>query len=313
MNETMGKSPRKSPQAGTSGRAGRATAAPLPPVSGRAAPRIPGVGLPPDLVCERPERRTVTRRSALTFGAAFALFGSISAASAAAPSVPEDARLASVRAELTAALDRTAAAGLPTELLVSKIREGLAKGIDGPRIASVVVRLADELRAAHAFLVARKQQATQPLVRAVAEARLAGVAFEAMDPLVRAGGLQVTRSIEVLADLSLRGYPAPRASALLKDVLARDPGALPRLPRTLDLVRTEQALTYVEATDALARGFAASESLDRGLARTMDVERRRAPGAGKGKADQGAGGAPGRSEDAPGRLPDFKLKGRPKR
>jgi hypothetical protein len=134
-----------------------------------------------------------------------------------------------------------------------------------------------------------------------------------MDALVRGGGAQVARGVEVLADLSLRGYPAARASTLLEDVLARDPNALPRLPRTLDLVRTEQALTHLEATDALARGFAASESLDKGLARTLDVERRRAPGAGKGKPEQGQRGTPGRSEDAPGRLPNFKPPGRAKR
>jgi len=72
------------------------------------------------------------------------LSGTALAASGAA-SLPEDARLAPVRAGLQTCIDSAAAAGLPADALVSKVREGLAKGVDAQRIASAVMRLADDL------------------------------------------------------------------------------------------------------------------------------------------------------------------------
>jgi hypothetical protein len=57
-------------------------------------------------------------------------------AASGAVSLPDDARLAPVRAELQRRIDSVAAAGLPTDALVSKTREGLAKGVDPQRIAS---------------------------------------------------------------------------------------------------------------------------------------------------------------------------------
>ena len=59
----------------------------------------------------------------------------IATAHAAPPvQLPNDARLDPVRPRLAAIVTRAEAEGLPAEVIVSKVREGLAKGIDPKRI-----------------------------------------------------------------------------------------------------------------------------------------------------------------------------------
>jgi hypothetical protein len=216
-----------------------------------------------------------------------------------AAGLPDDARLGAARPRLQEMVDRAAADGLPTEMIVSKVREGLAKGVDPARIEAAAVRIADNLRAAQTFLGARR---TPKLVRAVAEARMAGVALTAMDPLVRGDRPQAQRAVEVVTDLSLRGYPADRAAAILAVVMARDAGALDRVPGTLERIRQEYALTQAEAVDALSRGLASAESLQAAYKRTADEEQRRGRGPGaSGKSSDGSEG-PGKSGLAPGHL-----------
>jgi len=79
--------------------------------------------------------------------------------------------------------------GLPADALVSKVREGLAKGVDAQRIASAVMRLADDLEAAQRFVTARRPGPAAPgLVRAVAEARMAGLDLATLPSLVAPTG-----------------------------------------------------------------------------------------------------------------------------
>src|SRR4051812_19030613 len=102
----------------------------------------------------------------------------------ASPSLPDDGRLAEVRPQLQRLVDQASAAGLPVELLVSKVREGLAKGVEPARIEGATERLLDSLEAAQRMVGARRGSTPAPLVRAVAEARLAGVALPAVEPLL---------------------------------------------------------------------------------------------------------------------------------
>src|SRR5687767_5296835 len=88
----------------------------------------------------------------------------------AAP-LPADPRLDAVRDRLEQLVQRADGAGLPSEMIVSKVREGLAKGVDAQRIEAAALRLTENLEVAQKFVVARRPgQPPAPLVRAVAEA-----------------------------------------------------------------------------------------------------------------------------------------------
>jgi hypothetical protein len=226
--------------------------------------------------------------------------------------LPDDARLAPVRPRLEQLVDRAAGSGLPAEMIVSKVREGLAKGVDPARIEAAAVRLSDSLQAAQRYVTERRPgpAAPGPLVRAVAEARLAGVALTAIDPLVTPERPEppARRAVEVVTDLSLRGYPPERAAAVVKDVLARDTAALDRLPSTLETLRHDYGLSRAEAVDALARGLASSDSLQTAYTRTAEDERRQGHGQGAAgdRGSQGRDGSPGKSALAPGHLQKMK-------
>lgn len=222
---------------------------------------------------------------------------------AAGPVVPEDPRLAVVRAHLQEVVDRTAAAGLPAEMIVGKVREGLAKGVAPARIDAAAQRLADSLDEA-GRLVGNRGEAGRPLVRAVAEARMAGVPANDLGALVRAERPEAAtrRAVEVLSDLALRGYPTVRAVSVVRAVLVRDGGALDKVPGTLETIRHDFALTHAEAADALARGLAATESLQGAASRTAEDERRRGNGRARDRSSDDHD-SPGHSGSAPGHLP----------
>lgn len=226
----------------------------------------------------------------------------------AAPGLPGDARLEPVRAHLQEVITRADAAGLPSDMIVSKVREGLAKGVDAVRIEAAAVRLADSLTAAQQYVSARRpgHAAPAPLVRAVASARLAGVNLAVVDPLLKSERPEQPRAVEVVTDLSLRGYPSERAALVVQSVLARDAGSLDRVPGTLETIRIDYALSHTEAVDALARGLASADSLQTAYSRTVEDERRHGHGhgaAGKGAGDdEGDDGSPGKSGLAPGQL-----------
>jgi hypothetical protein len=221
------------------------------------------------------------------------LLGFLLGAAEGSPVLPQDARLEPIRPRLEAIVARATEAGLPADVVVSKVREGLAKGVDPRRIEAAVSRLYDHLEAAHKFVAQRRPGAAPApvLVRALAEAQLAGLDLAATDALVRGARSpgEGARAVEVLADLSLRGYPSVRASGIVKEVLVRDPGAIARLPASLEVVRVDAALTHVESVDALSRNLAGAESLQAATARTLDDERRRGPGGNRPGKDDKAG------------------------
>ena len=241
---------------------------------------------------------------------AFLVLGQM--AQAGATALPADPRLAPVRADIEAIVSRTAAAGLPSEIIVSKVREGLAKGVDPQRIGAAAERLAQGLVEARSFVVARRggAAASPELVRAVAEARLAGIDLAVAGPLLHQDRAPAAsaRAVEVLTDLSRRGYPAARASEVVADLLGRDPGAVARLPGTLEVLRQQQALTHAESVEQVAHGLRRDGSLQAAAARAAEAANGRAGGErpgnrGKGHGQgMGASGGPGAGFVPPGQL-----------
>jgi hypothetical protein len=227
------------------------------------------------------------------------VLGFAAAQEAAGQPLPDDPRLQPVRDHLAQIIQSEKAAGLPSEVIVSKVREGLAKGVAPARIEEVTLRLAANLEAARRYVTARRPGPARPaLVRAVAEARMAGVGMPAIDSIVSDDRPETPHAVEVVTDLSLRDYPAGRAGVLVQNVLSRDARSLDRVAGTLDTLRQDCGLTHVEAVDALARGLASSDSLQNAYKTTVEDERRRRHGA----ANADWGDSPGRSGLAPGRL-----------
>jgi hypothetical protein len=203
----------------------------------------------------------------------------------AAPTLPEDKRLEPVRVELAQVVDQSSQAGLPADVLVAKVQEGLAKNVPLPRIVAVVRALATDLAAARAFaapLVAPGKP--QPgLLRALVDARAAGVQWKDISVLVRTSGDGPIKALQVMTDLAARGYPTNHAAIVVAQVLARDPRALPRLTLDLDRVRRAHGLTQAEALDDLGSALekssgAGTGSLERAIQKLDDGSATSAPG-----------------------------------
>src|SRR5205814_1081249 len=129
-----------------------------------------------------------------------------SSGAAAAATLPDSDRLAPVRSSLEKIVDQAARDGLPAELIVSKVREGLAKGVAAESIRLAAERLAQSLGGADQFLkVHRKNSTSASLIRAVAEANISGVDLDALDPVVASdvSDALLARALEVLTDLAL--------------------------------------------------------------------------------------------------------------
>jgi hypothetical protein len=179
--------------------------------------------------------------------------------------------------------------------------------VDPARIDEAAARLTENLETAQRYVAERRPgRPPAPLVRAVAEARQAGVALSVVDPLVRGDRPERQRAVEVVTDLALRGYPSDRTARVVENVLARDARSLDRVPGTLETIRLDYALSHTEAVDALARGLASADSLQTAYGRTVEDERRHGHGRGgaaKGGSDNDGGdGSPGKSGLAPGHL-----------
>lgn len=195
------------------------------------------------------------------------------AAQAAGPEVglPDDARIASVRAELQATVDRVRADGLPAELVIGKVREGLAKDVAPDLIAKVTSELATRLAGANRF--ARSVRSSPPsvdLLRALAAADLAGVALPRTAPIVReVRDRAAARAIEVLADLRLRGYPDADVVELVTALARREPDALGRLPGALEAVREAQGLSRIDAVDSMSAALSSSNNLEAAYSKAL--------------------------------------------
>ena len=135
---------------------------------------------------------------------------------------------------------------------------------------------------------------------------MAGVEAESISPLAaaREPDAVVARAVEVVTDLTVRGYPSRPSASLVREITDRDATSLGRVVAGLEAIRTEQTVSRADALEALGRNFrSGGASLDTALARSLESGNR-AGGAG---AD-----SPGKSADAPGHT-GMTGSGRPKK
>jgi hypothetical protein len=233
------------------------------------------------------------------FGLLLAVLLGFAAPALAGPPDPlTDPRLAGVRAALATALDDVDRQGLPRELLVAKIREGLAKGVPAARILAVVQAMREGLGQHRARVRARLGPRILPpgLLRALLEAQQAGVPTAATDALLDGLGRRgpqghesLRRATEVLTDLRLTGYPVDHALRVVMLVATREPGALGRVASEVDRLRRSEKLTAAEAIESVARHLERGDGLDRALRRASDDQAHGARGE-RGRATAPGGG-----------------------
>lgn len=182
--------------------------------------------------------------------------------------VAQDPRLARLDPETRVAVagivDSAQRAGLPSESLVQRALEGVAKGASGERITTAVRRLAADLGGARDAL---GPSATGPELEAGASALRAGASADVLSRLRGARRPPLTMALAVLADLVAGGVPADSAASA---VLALAPTA-----RDADLVEFRRAVERdiaLGASPASAASSAASVRVNAG-ARTASPGR----------------------------------------
>lgn len=183
-----------------------------------------------------------------------------------AAAVPDDPRLVSVQSRLASSLTLVEKEQLPADVVINKVREGLAKRVPAPAIAATVERLVEELRQARALAKsAGHAKPSARLLQSVAEARLANVDALVLHRLLAGGHNEINKAeaVESLADLKLRGYAPELTVTVVESVLAKDPTALAQLPVAIEALRSDFALTTVEATTSLESGLKNERSLQK--------------------------------------------------
>lgn len=143
---------------------------------------------------------------------------------------------------LTAALEQAERAGVPTEPLVYKALEGVAKRVPEDRILMVVERLQQNLVQARSMLEAAGVSApSASAIAGVASALERGAPNHAVPATIRAGrGADPTVALHTVADLMGRGLPADAAVEMVVAVLEAggEAGDVLALPPALDRLRT---------------------------------------------------------------------------
>jgi len=177
----------------------------------------------------------------------------------------DDSRLGGSAADVRAVVDRAAAGGLPAELLVDKVREGLAKGVPPARIALVVRDLADSLgRARSETQNAGVVAPSAALLKTIVDAHAAGVGTAEVAAVLRSGVQDCERALQVLTDLAQRGYPVSVAARTVAAISARGKNALDHLVGEAERLRSVDAAVPADALDELDHGPNRETSGDRG-------------------------------------------------
>ncbi|HEX7089504.1 MAG TPA: hypothetical protein VF192_05170 [Longimicrobiales bacterium] len=149
---------------------------------------------------------------------------------------------------VVAVIEQARARGLPTEPLVDKALEGVAKRAPGERIIGAVARLSERLGAARAAL---GPNASLAEVQAGAEALAVGVPEEALRELrATAPDASLAVPLGVLTQLVSRGIAVSRATETVLELLRR--GARP--PQLIALGQAVQ--------EDIAQGMAPATALD---------------------------------------------------
>jgi hypothetical protein len=170
------------------------------------------------------------------------------------------ARLGPSAGDVRAVVDHAAQAGLPEQLLVDKVREGLAKGVAPARIVVVIRGLEEGLLRARAEAQPFTGSAPPPgLLKAIVEAHAVGANVGDVGALLRAGGRE--RAVQVLTDLIQRGYPVAGATRTVA-ALGAHLDALDRLVGEAERLRSVDGASPSDALDAIARANAQGLGLD---------------------------------------------------
>jgi hypothetical protein len=250
-------------------------------------------------------------RSMLTLVVMLGLVRGAAAEPAPVPALalPDDARLGSARAELDGLVTRLADQGLPAELVVAKVREGLAKRVPVARILIVARKLSLDLvevdALAQSGLRLGADRAPPGLLAALVDARTAGIGAKELAALLseaaKDGGAGAdkargnpaavaTRAATALADLSARGYPSPGTGAIVGALARGDGRKLGRLVGALETLRRTEGLTPAQAfaavRGALAKGADPDSAVKQATAagtRGKGTAASPAAGPGKGK------------------------------
>lgn len=194
-------------------------------------------------------------------------------ADASVSALPDSEHLNPVRPALERAIDQAERDGLPADLILSKVHEGLSKGAAPEAIQEAAERVSRSLNEADVYLRAhRAEAASGALIRAVAEARMVAVEFEVLRPMIVSPSedAPVARAVETVTDLSLRGYPAQSAALVVRQVLSRDPNGIGRVTAGVEAIRTARTSTRTEALRTLEESFTGTGSLDGAVARTLE-------------------------------------------
>lgn len=195
--------------------------------------------------------------------------------------------------------------GVPTDPLVLKALEGVAKGVPEDRILSVVSRLRETLQRVQSLLEeAGLRDAPPSVVAGVASGLERGAPPDALGEIVRAqSGGDPTIAVHVLADLMARGVPVQRAREILVVVLQRG-GQAPdvmAIPPALDRLR-DRGLPASDAARTLLSALRSGQAPSTIAVPPGAPARRGVPGA----RPEGPPGRPGtrpQGPPTPGRPP----------
>ncbi len=190
------------------------------------------------------------------------------------PAAPELDGIADELRGLVQALERD---NLPSDLVVMKVREGLAKRVEPQRILTAAYAAAYDARIV-ARLVTLHVRAPAERARALAvgvSARAAGITVSGIDAMLRqsrrVGEATAIAAVDTAADLVAAGYPTGRSTDLVAGVLARpNPArALPLVLAEVEATRQATGASRTLAVDAIAdyvelgNGLAVSPRLSR--------------------------------------------------
>jgi hypothetical protein len=133
---------------------------------------------------------------------------------------------------IEAAQTHVVQAGIPAELLASKVAEGRAKGVDDERIAAVVERRAANLIRARDALASAGRRVGGPEIAAGADAIEAGVDGNSLRAVIQqARNDNAAVALAVLGELVRQGMPVQQAHERVVAALQRGGDALAALPQ----------------------------------------------------------------------------------
>ncbi|MFT5684494.1 MAG: hypothetical protein ACI8RZ_005435 [Myxococcota bacterium] len=151
-------------------------------------------------------------------------------------------------------------AGLPVDLLESKAREGLAKGVPPARIASVLEGMQSDLSAASTLLDLPEDASDRnEVLSATASALRAEVSTDTLHRLASLPEQIRGPAIQSMVDLMLIGFSQAQSAQLVEDAAARNKEVLSSLTIASGALLT-QGTSHVDAFQLVTNELAAGQS-----------------------------------------------------